>query len=307
MSGLSLEMTNVGGKKLGDRHSPLTSTPTNNWKSESIRTSQQQTTSWLNMSMDAALGCRASIFQIQRSSTTGKKTSGISTGTSVHIHPQAAPLVCRHAIDLLISLAKTFPSHFLPTIEKESTEEKSSNTTNKTTSVSVSGTNTTTVSTATTTTVGGATTTTPTTEKTSSSGTTSSISKQPASVSSGVEPSEFWDLLVKLDSINVSRKGKGLPRIHLNSNGNNDPESKVTTLEKSPLGLLIQQLAHPVIKRSSLLTDRLLRLLALVSLRHPDTTDVPSKSDQNSSLENAKALEHLLSLSIEVSLLGNNK
>ena len=33
---------------------------------------------------------------------------------SVAIHPQAAPFVCRHALDTLISLAKMFPTYFLP-------------------------------------------------------------------------------------------------------------------------------------------------------------------------------------------------
>lgn len=89
--------------------------------------------SWLSVSMDAALGCRTNIFQIQRVS--GRKHSdrhsaGSSTasgalgvpggaagvtcaaggGSTVHIHPQAAPVVCRHVLDTLIQLAKVrFP------------------------------------------------------------------------------------------------------------------------------------------------------------------------------------------------------
>lgn len=87
--------------------------------------------SWLSVSMDAALGCRTNIFQIQRAS--GRKhadrhsaggamgsaglgggVSGTGAGVScsggggstVHIHPQAAPVVCRHVLDTLIQLAK---------------------------------------------------------------------------------------------------------------------------------------------------------------------------------------------------------
>lgn len=84
--------------------------------------------SWLSVSMDAALGCRTNIFQIQRVSgrkhadrhsaggSSGSGTlggvSGPATGvacgggSTVHIHPQAAPVVCRHVLDTLIQLAK---------------------------------------------------------------------------------------------------------------------------------------------------------------------------------------------------------
>lgn len=87
--------------------------------------------SWLSVSMDAALGCRTNIFQIQRvsgrkhadrhsaggstaSGTLGGGVPGTTTGvtcaggggSTVHIHPQAAPVVCRHVLDTLIQLAK---------------------------------------------------------------------------------------------------------------------------------------------------------------------------------------------------------
>lgn len=86
--------------------------------------------SWLSVSMDAALGCRTNIFQIQRVSGrkhterhsagggmssgglgggvsgTGVACAGGGGGSTVHIHPQAAPVVCRHVLDTLIQLAK---------------------------------------------------------------------------------------------------------------------------------------------------------------------------------------------------------
>lgn len=86
--------------------------------------------SWLSVSMDAALGCRTNIFQIQRvsgrkhaekhsaggSMSSGGLGGGVSGagvacaggggGSTVHIHPQAAPVVCRHVLDTLIQLAK---------------------------------------------------------------------------------------------------------------------------------------------------------------------------------------------------------
>ena len=70
---------------------------------------------WLSISLEAALGCRANVFQIHRTSG-GKKHAGSSAaaGGNISIHPQAAPVVCRHAFDTLISLAKVFSAYFLP-------------------------------------------------------------------------------------------------------------------------------------------------------------------------------------------------
>uniref|UniRef100_A0A0G2JVW5 HECT, UBA and WWE domain containing E3 ubiquitin protein ligase 1 n=1 Tax=Rattus norvegicus TaxID=10116 RepID=A0A0G2JVW5_RAT len=62
--------------------------------------------SWLSVSMDAALGCRTNIFQIQRSGGRKHTEKHASSGSTVHIHPQAAPVVCRHVLDTLIQLAK---------------------------------------------------------------------------------------------------------------------------------------------------------------------------------------------------------
>lgn len=62
--------------------------------------------SWLSVSMDAALGCRTNIFQIQRSLGRKHTEKHAACGSTVHIHPQAAPVVCRHVLDTLIQLAK---------------------------------------------------------------------------------------------------------------------------------------------------------------------------------------------------------
>lgn len=94
--------------------------------------------SWLSVSMDAALGCRTNIFQIQRvsgrkhadrhsaggamssaalgggvSGTTGGVSCTGGGGSTVHIHPQAAPVVCRHVLDTLIQLAKVIAYEYL--------------------------------------------------------------------------------------------------------------------------------------------------------------------------------------------------
>ncbi|XP_043357429.1 E3 ubiquitin-protein ligase HUWE1 isoform X1 [Dermochelys coriacea] len=181
--------------------------------------------SWLSVSMDAALGCRTNIFQIQRAGGrkhTEKHAAGTAAGAAVHIHPQAAPVVCRHVLDTLIQLAKVFPSHFTQQRPKEAPCEGER----------------------------GA-------RQSGSPGQASGIS------------TDFWDLLVKLDNMNVSRKGKNSVKSVPVSAGA-EGESSPYSLEASPLGQLMNMLSHPVIRRSSLLTEKLLRLLSLISIALPE-------------------------------------
>jgi E3 ubiquitin-protein ligase HUWE1 len=66
--------------------------------------------SWLNMSVDAALGCRARIFNVQK---TGKSSLDKSA-SNVSVNSQASSFVCKHVIDALAALAKNFPASFTP-------------------------------------------------------------------------------------------------------------------------------------------------------------------------------------------------
>jgi E3 ubiquitin-protein ligase HUWE1 len=62
------------------------------------------------MSVDAALGCRARIFNVQK---TGK--SGVDKSASnVSVNMQASSFVCKHVLDALAALAKNFPASFTP-------------------------------------------------------------------------------------------------------------------------------------------------------------------------------------------------
>ena len=206
--------------------------------SQSQSTSKFETRSqgsWLSISLEAALGCRANVFQIVRQS--GKKHSS-ANNAQVTIHPQAAPVVCRHVLDALISLAKMFPQQFLPSKAKEvqtcdSEKEKEED---KKTNVSVA-----------------------------SSGSTSPRGKNVERQDSKPDSREtdFWELLIKLDAMCSSKKGKGIQKPH--SHVTSDNEAAFKDYNSSPLGQLMAMLSHPVIKRSQLLTDRLLRLLGLVS------------------------------------------
>ncbi|XP_036596594.1 E3 ubiquitin-protein ligase HUWE1-like, partial [Trichosurus vulpecula] len=184
--------------------------------------------SWLSVSMDAALGCRTNIFQIQRSGGRKHMEKHAGCGSAVHIHPQAAPVVCRHVLDTLIQLAKVFPSHFTQQWTKEINCESDRERSNK-----------------------------------------QAGSPCPGQSSSTGLSTDFWDLLVKLDNMNVSRKGKSSVRsVPVSAGG--EGETFPHSLEASPLGQLMNMLSHPVIRRSSLLTEKLLRLLSLISIALPE-------------------------------------
>ncbi|MGH0140167.1 UNVERIFIED_CONTAM: hypothetical protein FKN15_070494 [Acipenser sinensis] len=210
--------------------------------------------SWLSVSMDAALGCRTSIFQIQRSA--GRKHTerhsggsagggggggaGWGGGSTVHIHPQAAPVVCRHV----------FPSHFT----QQSPMDPLSSSSDSDSRERLGG--------------GGG------VKPLSSGGLAPSCPPSQPAPSLSIPQilglsTDFWDLLVKLDNMNVSRKGKASVK-SLPVGGAGESEGPQGSLEASPLGQLMNMLSHPVIRRSSLLTERLLRLLSLISIALPD-------------------------------------
>ncbi|KAL6427458.1 hypothetical protein ACFW04_008764 [Cataglyphis niger] len=187
---------------------------------------RNNTQSWLNISIDAALGCRANVFHIIRHA--GKKSE--RQGNIIAIHPQAAPTVCRHTLELLISLAKSFPGYFVPIKSKELDDKDSSK------EKDISG------------------------NKEEGGAKNKSASKIGRS-----DFPDFWDLLLKLDSC-ASKKGKSVARTHSNTNLGSEPEHGTTTFEASAFGQLISMLNWSVIKRSSQLTDKLLRLLSLISI-----------------------------------------
>ncbi|XP_046372246.1 E3 ubiquitin-protein ligase HUWE1-like isoform X1 [Haliotis rufescens] len=199
--------------------------------------------SWLSMSLEAALGCRANVFQIQRSA--GKKHTN-PPSCSVSIHNQAAPVVCRHVLDTLISLAKVFPSHFLPAPkakEVQKCEDDGKETDNNKQKQIASGASS------------------PRVANKSEKGEKSDAKQENKC------DTNFWDLLVRLDNTSGSKKGKGMQKAHNSSAFENEDS---TVYNSSPIGHLMNMLSHPVIRRSQLLTDRLLRLLGLVSIGLPD-------------------------------------
>ncbi|XP_063994967.1 E3 ubiquitin-protein ligase HUWE1 isoform X2 [Diachasmimorpha longicaudata] len=196
--------------------------PAIDYCSPKLSESRNNVQSWLNISIDAALGCRANVFHIVRH---GSKKAD-RQGNVIAIHPQAAPAVCRHTLELLISLAKSFPGYFVPTKSKE--EEKLK-------------------------------------EKESIVKEESGAKNKTTSKSTKTEMPDFWDMLLKLDSC-ASKKGKSVARTHSNLAIGAEPEQSLTSFESSAFGGLISMLHWSVVKRSSQLTDKLLRLLSLISI-----------------------------------------
>ena len=223
------------------------------------RTTSQPT--WLSISLDAALGCRANVFKICRNtaspitgSGSNKKHGSSVVAASVHIHPQASPLVCRHVLDTLISLAKSFPNQFLPQNKAKEAQcaNKDATDSDRKAVSELSD----------------------TAAKLSSKSSVAHSQQVPChSQGSGSSPDlDFWEILVRLDSSSSSvRKGKAFQRSHTSHGAATaNTDCQPTTFEESPLGQLMTMLAHPVIRRSQQLTDRLLRLLGLVSISLPD-------------------------------------
>ena len=202
---------------------------------------------WLNIYLCAALGSQTNVFRVSRS--TSRHHSLRSSPGSISIHPQACPIICRHVLDILISLAKTFPTHFLPqqpnqmaiSCNQLAPESDSPLAKGK--------------------------------AKDNQSGAASSGC--PSGATSSGKP-DFWESLIKLDAALSGKKGKSSQKektssapttgatSQVESNGNTSL-TEGTTFESSPLGQLMSTLSHPVIRRSQMLTDKLLRVLKLIS------------------------------------------
>lgn len=150
----------------------------------------------------------------------------------------------RHVLDTLISLARSFPAYFLPEVNKDKKIKDSSGKGEQ--------------------------------KSLRSTSYNKVEGRTLKSENSNLRmESDFWDMLVKLDSLSTtSRKGKAILRNHSGSFGSalssDDDEPKTLAFETSPLAQLIGLLAHQAVRRSSALTDRLLRLLALISLSLPE-------------------------------------
>ena len=163
---------------------------------------------WLKLRLDSALGGRANVFL---------KKYEKSVGSPLTIHPKASPTVCRHTLELLIFLAKSFPAHFLPSKKAATTSEA--------------------------------------TDEPMPSTSAAAIQRD--------RSNDFWDILMRLDSEIDERSKKGK---EIMKQIKEFAEQDIKSFAESPFGQLIVMLSYDIIRKNSMLTDKLLRLLSLISI-----------------------------------------
>ena len=95
---------------------------------------------------------------------------------------------------------------------------------------------------------------------------------KPAAASSasggGEKFNDFWETLLRLDTQMSKTKGKGVARSHSSVSSLNveDEPMPEASFQASAFGQLLGMLSAPVIRKSSLLTDKLLHLLSIISV-----------------------------------------
>lgn len=193
--------------------------------------------SWLSFGVRTSLGSRTNVFCIKRQ---GK--AGLERSTHVSIHPQASHFVCKHVLDALLFLAKSFPASFTPyqAAQPHPSCSKEDN---------------------------------------------SSTEGKPVA-STSQESTDFWDILLKLDTAGSGRKGKSAAKTssiqsHIPST-TDSPSEEVRDFSSAPIGQLLITLAHPVVHESVVVTDKLLRLLSVTSAALPDMPEKSSKQTESS-------------------------
>jgi E3 ubiquitin-protein ligase HUWE1 len=191
---------------------PVNTGATSKSSSSSKSDRDEEKVKWLKLRLDSALGGRANVFL---------KKLEKSGGSPLTIHPKASPTVCRHTLDLLIFLAKSFPAHFLPS--------------KKTTALSINE---------------------------------SSDEPMPSTSAQAIQrdrSNDFWDILLRLDNEIDERTKKSLSARAIKQI-KEFSEQDIKTFTESPFGQLILMLAYDIVRQNSMLTDKLLRLLSLISV-----------------------------------------
>ncbi|XP_055349412.1 E3 ubiquitin-protein ligase HUWE1-like isoform X2 [Paramacrobiotus metropolitanus] len=199
---------------------------------------------WLNISIDAALGCRANVFQLMPKQLKKPQTAQTPLIT---IHPQAAQIVCTNLLDCLMLMAKNFPEQFVPyairhvaqlgmqpSLEKSTPDSHGSNRNSKS----------------------------PSRGSARSHGVVAKGGQQ-----------DFWEVLVKLDAqVGSGLRKSGKVSSRMSSAGPTsvlelgpDEPLRMTTFVNSGLGQLITMLLSETFHKIPDLSDRLLRLIASIA------------------------------------------
>lgn len=190
-------------------------------RSSKINQRDDDKVKWLKLRLDSALGGRANVFL-------KKYEKSIGSGSPLTIHPKASPTVCRHTLELLIFLAKSFPAHFLPSKKPSSLAINSIE---------------------------------------------SSDEPMPSTSAAAIQrdrSNDFWDILMRLDNEIDERSKKGAQFKAICKQIKEFSEQDIKTFTESPFGQLIIMLSYDIIRKNSLLTDKLLRLLSLISINLAD-------------------------------------
>lgn len=164
----------------------------------------------------------------------------LSSEYSIAIHPQAAQIICRHALDLLISLAKNFPANFLP-IKKKNQNIKTE------------------------------------TNIDANQPSTSSSAQSQDDPTQADKSTDFWDILLRLEMRARNSKSFNFCETSANSAESEDfVDIEMNSFSESPFGQLISMLSFNIILKSTLLTDKLLKLLSYISVGLPDAVQLAS-------------------------------
>lgn len=187
----------------------------NTRSSSKVNQREDDKVKWLKLRLDSALGGRANVFLKKYEKSLASKESPLT------IHPKASPTVCRHTLELLIFLAKSFPVHFLPS--------------KKNVNVTINE---------------------------------ASDEPMPSTSAAAIQrdrSNDFWDILMRLDSEIDERTNKGSQLKAICKQIKEFSEQDIKSFTESPFGQLIIMLSYDIIRKNSMLTDKLLRLLSLIS------------------------------------------
>lgn len=228
---------------------------------------------WLNIRLDSALSCRTNVFLMKRPAAAGGVIR--KNDSPITVHPKASPIVCRHIVDLLIFLAKSFPVHFLP-LKKTTSPEQAITSQTPGPSTSTPVTNVIKVKSKTSTTCSSS--------SSAKKDDVSTVAATPGPSNAGDKPTEFWEILSGLDAkINHQRK---LSSKQVSRPPKEFSEPDVVSFEVSPFAQLIKILSHDTVKNSSQLTDKVLRLLSLISVALPDSKNKAGGNARNKPPQN---------------------
>lgn len=100
-------------------------------------------------------------------------------------------------------------------------------------------------------------------------GSNSSSSPNAGRVGSRIESTDFWDMLLKLDTPSTKKGKSGTKSQTIYPI---TPDGHPKNFESSAFAQLVKMLGSPVVKRSHMLTDKMLRLLSLISIGLPFIT-----------------------------------